>query len=526
MSETKTVGIIRPEVLAKKLAGIRNYEHPEQLEQINRNERIPEVLWFLQAMSMQAGGLVRFVAEMVEQINPEVFGTPTMRAARTEKYSVTQKVQICREISSRYQPHQGGELTEDVVLRGIIADAPLDGKEFLGAREALQAYLEGLGAAQFREVCKKAARDLLPSYLAALCVEEDRGFAPRANTAWAPAGEIWFMADPLGAVATMMEMRAGTVSARLAKTAVALKVFDALDYAYQERAMVRVEGDSRFGKTEAVKTWCEMRPGLARLVSVPCSNSVADLVRRVAEALGMEISYGSRAQRLKERVEFVLKHSGLFIVLDEAAFLLPQNYYSGSAPARLNWVRTEIVDRGLPLAMVVTPQSFLPAVSRFVKRTGYAMEQFFGRNHRVVQLPGELSPEDMVSVARIHFPDMGEDYLALIADYARVSENYLQTVEALAKLSRFKARQLKHPRVSVGDIESAALEIIPQRTATVAVAPIEESAVKAGTRLNLRKDARAVKPGLTSVQRGSLSPCSLRAVSPVEESAESVLVDS
>ena len=48
-------------------------------------------------------------------------------------------------------------------------------------------------------------------------------------------------------------------------TEVALKVFDALEYAWSEKAMVQITGDARFGKTEAVKTWCMMHPGQARL---------------------------------------------------------------------------------------------------------------------------------------------------------------------------------------------------------------------------------------------------------------------
>ena len=78
-------------------------------------------------------------------------------------------------------------------------------------------------------------------------------------------------------------------------TAVAKKVFDALDYALQERVMVRIEGDSRFGKTESVRAWADMRPGLARIVRVPESNSLSDLLRSVLDALG--IVYSDRTAR-------------------------------------------------------------------------------------------------------------------------------------------------------------------------------------------------------------------------------------
>ena len=115
-------------------------------------------------------------------------------------------------------------------------------------------------------------------------------------------------------------------------TDVAKLVFDALDYAQAERVMVRIEGGSRFGKTEALQTWCDMRPGLARLVRVPCDNGMGSFYRRIGEALGIECSFNSNVCRLKERIEYVVKHSGLFLVLDEGAFLIPQEYTESTAP--------------------------------------------------------------------------------------------------------------------------------------------------------------------------------------------------
>ena len=70
-----------------------------------------------------------------------------------------------------------------------------------------------------------------------------------------------------------------------------------------------------------------------------------------------------------------------------------------------------VVDRGLPLALVHTPQTFLPAADKFVKKTGFAMQQFFGRVYRAVQLPAEMDRADLIAVARIHFPELGDEYL-------------------------------------------------------------------------------------------------------------------
>lgn len=462
MNEPQTIGVIRPEILARKWAAICNYEYPELLKQVQANPRLKEVLWFLQAMSMQPGGLVKFVADITEAL-PACFGTVTMRAAKRGCESLDLKRLIFAEIPSRYSPEGwpiNTECYEDVhdILRNYSANEKLQG----GDERRLDQFLKPVSFSVFGDICRKVAKERLPGYLEALCTEIDRGFAPK-GVPGIKGGECWYMDDPVQVVTQMMDRQVSEVSKRLAMTEVTKKVFDALDYAMQERRMVRVVGNSRFGKTESAVGFCRMRPGLARVVTVPPGNSLADLHRSFAEALGMDVGYASREQRLKERIEYVLKHSGLLFAFDESAYLVPQNYNSGTAPARLNWVRAALVDRGIPVALVVTPQTFMPMVNRFVKKTGYAMEQFFGRNYRTIELPDELEQCDLLAVARIHFPELEEDYLALVADYALVSENYLQAVEAIASVARFTARRDGRKRITVADIKAAASEVIPRR---------------------------------------------------------------
>src|ERR1017187_5438711 len=103
MTETtrQTVGIIRPEAVADKLAAIRNHEYPELLAQITAQPRLAEMMWFLQYTSMQPGGLVKFCADMLEQL-PGRFGTATMRGVKRPEYTLAQKGYIVGEIASEY----------------------------------------------------------------------------------------------------------------------------------------------------------------------------------------------------------------------------------------------------------------------------------------------------------------------------------------------------------------------------------------------------------------------------------------
>jgi hypothetical protein len=504
MIERTVIGVIRPEDVAHKLAAIRNYEHPVSLDQITANPRLVELLWFLQHESMQPGGLNKFVDDMLTQV-PSRFGTFTMREFRDSELTTNAKLDIWEEIPARFRPEGSprtpneveAEWTVEVMLsRDSLRDYSTGPKV---ERKQLDQFLKPWDMEAFRKICERAARENLPQYLAEICTQGNQGFQELGGA----HRRLWFISDPIAAVFEMMDRRAQRVSQRLAMTEVSKKVFDALDYAHQERAMVRIEGDSRFGKTESVRAWCDMRPGCARLVSVPSSNSLADLHKRIAEALGMDVSYGSRTQRLRERVEFVMRHSGLFLVLDEAAFLVPQNYTPATAPARINWVRTELVDRGLPLALVVTPQTFLPMMNKFVRRTGYTAEQFFGRNARTVSLPAVLDVEDLVAVARIHFPELSDSHLEIVARLAGIAQNYLHAVEAIAKLSRHVARREGHKRVTVGDIETAASEVLPRRISEPAQDPGEqETSESRQSRPSGVTAARTRKPSLTIPERG------------------------
>ena len=185
---------------------------------------------------------------------------------------------------------------------------------------------------------------------------------------------------------------------------------------------------------------------------------MGDFHRRVAEALGIHCSYGSNPSRLKERVEYVIEHSGLFLVFDEAAFLIPQNYSATTPPQRLNWVRTEIVDRNLPVALAVTPQAFKSAIARFVKKTSYTMEQYFGRNFLTRTLPVSLGEKDMIAVARIHFPEIDEDALGYIASEARPRRTTCKPSRP-SPSTRHLAKGTD--RISLDHIEAAVAAVLP-----------------------------------------------------------------
>ena len=46
---------------------------------------------------------------------------------------------------------------------------------------------------------------------------------------------------------------------------------------------------------------------------------------------------------------------------------------------RLNWLRTQVVDRKMPVALVSTPQDYNHAADKFVRASGFNLAQWTGR---------------------------------------------------------------------------------------------------------------------------------------------------
>ncbi len=426
---------INPEILATKLA------------RLPQAPISTEVLWFIQARPRMPGGLKKLSEEIIA-ILPSRIGTATMRKlASKASFSAKECYTIWREmpehVRSKWIDNWRVELEVSNPEDGEWFD-PDSGRNI----RILWDEVTKQNKSELHKICKLIAADELPDALTAMCVRDsDRH------------DERWYMDDLVAALSELMETYARSQQ-RLAMTKVAIEVFDALNYGWSERVVVQIEGDSRFGKTEAIQSWCAMYPGRARLVSVPCSNLDGDLYKAVADAIGLDYTLATKGAQLKAKVEYVLRHSGLFLIFDEAHFLIPARYSVSTPPMRLNWIRTEIMDRGVPVALVTTPQSFQRPLQQFVKKTGHTIEQFLGRTMLKKTLPHELDSADLVAVAKVHFPEVGDDYLELIAAKAMQSELYLKAVEAIAKRARYLARQDKAGSVGITHIDRAAEDVI------------------------------------------------------------------
>lgn len=277
-----------------------------------------------------------------------------------------------------------------------------------------------------------------------------------------------------------MENQSKALRATLADTKVSRTIFKEMDLALQHKVPIPIIGDSRFGKTKAVSVWSAMRPGLSRLITVPPSNREFDFFAAHADALGIEYNDRTPYPRLKRQVEYVIQQSRLFLIYDEAHFLVPINYLKDTPPKRINWVRCEVIDKGIGCAFFATPQSMSQTLERYAATTKYNFEQWLGRLAPPLVLADCCDRSELMAVAKVHFPDFDEDLLELICARAMQSEGYLKSVEFTARYATALAQDRHHKTPTDRDVDDAIGRMMPgkQQTPVAPATPLQKRCTK------------------------------------------------
>jgi hypothetical protein len=263
-----------------------------------------------------------------------------------------------------------------------------------------------------------------------------------------------------------MDLHAEAEMDKTADTSLRRKVLFELDFARVSSPPVPMVliADTRHGKTTAVDTFCRAWPGRARLVTVPESNHEREFYEAYAEAFGMEFTPKTQTRTLKNRVQFTLRSTGIMCVHDEAHWLVPIRYQQDTPPQRINWVRTQIIDRHLPCAFFCTPQSQEDSLARYLERTHHNMEQWLGRMPKPVLVSDKPTYEDLVSVAKVRFPEFPPAALEELCDAAdekidgagaRINgEGGFKIIELAGARARYMAAQ-RSGKVSIAEIRQA-----------------------------------------------------------------------
>ena len=250
-----------------------------------------------------------------------------------------------------------------------------------------------------------------------------------------------FFTDLLSAMFEYKERFEEAARTRFAETAITRQVFELLDYALAQRAMVLIEGDYRTGKSLAAQAWAQMHLGCCRYVQLSSAGDDTGFYRDIARALGVACSTQMKAAELRNRVEEVLRSQQILLLIDECTFLLPQAIRLKAAPSRMNWLMTSILNNGAAVALI-GPRDFSRAVAHVERRCPiWGAAQFWGRVKARRSLPDSLEASDLEAIAGLLLANGDQAARLLLVSHALRSEGYVAALESGALRARFFAEQ-------------------------------------------------------------------------------------
>jgi hypothetical protein len=518
--------------LARKIERVRNFENDVLVCEFNEEPRLVEVLWALQFFSQPArpkpghegqfidgypGGLRAFTRDLIDS-STDLIGTTEMRKLGSIRYDRNAARVVYNEIPS-VERRALGQPDENWLLEAAlnsdsdgIADMADFVEGFIDARPRRHATEQAIRTAvkkatrdAFISLCVSAAREKLATYLRGLCELPHVHFRSCVSTCDDVAGAPWYFAEIATALLRFIDRRKERIYSCIADTEVSRDIFKWLGRARSTRRGVLISGNSRFGKTESVRAFCEGNPGRARLVETPPSNSESDLLRAVAIALGMEIGPKQRGYQLRDEINYLVEQAGLMLVFDEAQGIFPCSFTRNTSPTRLNWIRRNVLDRAVPAAFICTPQSYEGARKKFLRVTNFAIQQWDERLLRTVHLPEQVESQDLLAIARIRFPALHADELQYLVTAVQLTErNYVSDISRVADLARFNAEDAGRQNPNLSDIKAAIADAVPgESPSTVArePRPIASSRQRTANTIHHSRNAGTiarVEPCLTS----------------------------
>lgn len=394
------------------------------------------LIWYLHWASHQEGGLTGFAVEMLELILKQRLGTPTMRAAGIGAgviYTGETYNRICDEIDS-FEHRSRSEIERE--LETCEEFRPYDAAERIAKlRATLRPERRRANCWDLLQVCRERCRDL-PQQLRELCIN------PEAS--WTHPHFEGFV----DALRQVIERRAATARARYASTRIAGYVQDVMSFAYRNRSLAVIHGTERLGKSVAARLWQETNAGCARLIDLTAATTDILFYQEVFKALGCgEVRRGD-ANELRAGIRAAVETRDLMLIFDEAHCLFGLS--ARASIKRLEYIRTEFVNRGIPVVLVVTPQ-FSERLREMERTTGFNTNQFRGRITKWAELPEKPSRADVECVCRHMIPGLSDEAAALLVDCAVSADTPLAALNNAVLEARMLAERrelpVTHPEV-------------------------------------------------------------------------------
>ena len=433
-----------------------------------------KLIWALQRLSHEEGGFPKLGEDLV-RLYPERIASPTMQKIGTESdriYTAAQVRVIRSELQELWAIHAGENwphcnaadwfpLAGDQTKRDRMHEqttyhnrlrAEFQEEEFEEETNASAAvHPNSYPARAFVEFCHRFTPQL-PELLERICLDPEielKAFTPHFFPVL---------------VATLREYVQHWIAERtqgVVMTEIGRIIADACDYTTDQSIMCLINGQARIGKTFQAKIWCAQNPGSARYIQVPSSNDEVGFYRAIARAIGVSINLNSKAHHLRDRIEDVLQSGQITCLFDEAHFLWPTSNYRGALPRRISWLCTALVNHGVPVILVTTPQFFI-ARGGTVEKAHFNADQFDGRLMHYEALPDSLSKEDLAAVAKSLLPEGSDATISGLVSYAQASAKYLAGICAVVTRARYLAKRDGRASVQAADVRKAMKEgVIP-----------------------------------------------------------------
>ncbi len=313
----------------------------------SRSQR--SLLFCLQAMSMEAGGLDQFVTDFLASLNKD-------DSSRTQGWLAAKLWYLFDDDDEPGKPASSAQVQYTLYLAGY------DAATALGAQvKVLRSFIVGLHRRSFLDH-SFATKILI--YRAHRKARRNR-LSP-GRTKWKP---------PVAADR------------------------QPLNRALASRRMIVIEGPAGCGKTNSADAWCSAHLGEARFVTLSGITHRTGFFQRIATALGIATCQ-RKSSELQAKIESFFHRTKLMLVIDESHNLWPPAERVYTSPELIDWVDTALVNSGVPVALICTDQ-FAKRKTRVEKQTGWTSEQFIHRAYRYHKLDTEkLTEKDVRAVTR------------------------------------------------------------------------------------------------------------------------------
>jgi DNA transposition AAA+ family ATPase len=178
------------------------------------------------------------------------------------------------------------------------------------------------------------------------------------------------------------------------ETVVTRKINDVLDYAMAGDAdggkIVVIIGPARRGKTKSAKQWSYKNRGHSVFVDCPATGGQLALLREIARKCN--IDRAANVTKLAPRIIDAF-HRKRMLILDEVSRIVPLT--DRSRPVAMEFVRRLHDEKGCPVALLVTPQTWMEIEHGALR---LYFEQLIGRVDLIVQIQPDVRADEVRAI--------------------------------------------------------------------------------------------------------------------------------